>query len=105
MCEGAEREIQPCNLDSPTCLAQSPQDCVLGDWNDWTPCSRPCNGGQYFRNREVEKHARNYGRPCNGTLQQSQACNTRPCQNSAQMDCQWGAWSPWSACSRSCAGG
>jgi len=104
-CNGPERTVRPCNLKSPTCLASEHQDCKFGSWNIWTPCTKPCNGGQHFRNREVQIHARNNGKPCLGALQQAHSCNMDPCANTQKKDCLWGEWGSWSACTKSCEGG
>lgn len=104
-CDGAERAIAACNVDSPVCKAENPQDCVLGSWQMWTSCSKRCEGGQHFRTREVQVMARNFGRPCEGALQQAQACNTGPCPGQNRLNCLWDSWGQWSACTLSCNGG
>jgi len=104
-CEGAERDIRGCNLGSPVCKSDGPQDCVLGTWQVWTSCTKRCEGGQHYRSREVSTPARNFGRPCGGPLQQVQACNTGACAGKNRVNCVWGSWGQWSACTLSCNGG
>lgn len=104
-CKGTERDIRGCNVDSPVCKEEGPQDCILGTWQSWTSCSKRCDGGQHYRTREVRVPARNFGRPCEGSLQQTHACNTEPCPGKDRMNCVWGDWEQWSACSASCSGG
>lgn len=104
-CEGSERDIGGCNLGSPVCKATNPRDCVLADWQKWTSCSKHCEGGQHYRSREVALPAKNYGKPCTDVVAQVQSCNIGPCPDNDRVDCLWGMWHQWSACTTSCNGG
>eukprot|EP00930_Biecheleria_cincta_P043010 TRINITY_DN29585_c0_g3_i1.p1 TRINITY_DN29585_c0_g3~~TRINITY_DN29585_c0_g3_i1.p1 ORF type:complete len:1650 (-),score=229.96 TRINITY_DN29585_c0_g3_i1:405-5297(-) len=106
VCEGPEKVIRACNLDSSTCRSVAPQDCEIGEWGHWSKCSHACDGGQRFRSREVKVHAKNMGKPCNAALAHTGACNTQPCAGEeTRQDCRWRAWEDWDACTKSCDGG
>lgn len=104
-CDGAERDIQGCNLDAEACLKDMPLDCVMGEWADWTLCSKPCDGGQQYRSRQIKSPAKNFGDPCKGSMQLSRPCGTALCPGDTKIDCKWGDWGGWSACSKTCLGG
>ena len=93
------KETKPCNKD----ICDAPKDCVVGAWEDWTTCSLTCGGGQQYRHRSIETHASFGGKPCVEQLSEVRACSTQPCQE--QVDCVWGEWSDFGACSASCGGG
>ena len=48
-------------------------------------------------------HASNGGKPCTDHLTETQGCGQESC--AAAVDCVWGAWSDYGACSASCGGG
>lgn len=104
-CEGGERVVMACNTESATCVANRPKDCVVGTWASWTICSHACDGGQASRSRDIEAQPLNFGKPCVGTLFQTMGCNTEACPGNAPVDCAWGSWGDWSACSVTCDGG
>lgn len=87
-------EWEVCGLDP------CPINCT-GDWTGWGACNASCGGGNQSRMYEVYTPAQ-YNGTCpadNGTLEW-QMCNTQPCP----VNCT-GAWTDWSACNASCAGG
>eukprot|EP00929_Paragymnodinium_shiwhaense_P029094 TRINITY_DN16758_c0_g1_i1.p1 TRINITY_DN16758_c0_g1~~TRINITY_DN16758_c0_g1_i1.p1 ORF type:complete len:1540 (-),score=253.91 TRINITY_DN16758_c0_g1_i1:359-4978(-) len=97
-------EVQPCQPD---------QDCLLGDWNEWSSCSCSCLGTR-DRNRVIKEFARGNGKPCaNETaMRMVEACNpgyqeplSAACGNEHPQDCQMSSWTDWSDCSRECGGG
>lgn len=98
-CTGMLKDVDVCGGE--TCLA--PTNCVIGDWSEWNECSRTCNGGQQERNRHVLKAAQDNGEGCEDHLSQYRGCNTQDCAGS--IDCEWGHWVEWSACSATCGGG
>lgn len=105
-CDGPERVVRGCNLGSATCRAESPKDCVLGQWSSWSHCSHDCDGGQRARHRQIKAYPANMGKPCEAALSQTQHCNTQICLGEqGRHDCHWQAWEAWEACSRSCDGG
>jgi len=104
-CDGGERVVRACNTGSATCIANMPKDCVFSDWSEWSTCSHACDGGQTSRSREIQTQAQNFGKPCAGVLFQTQSCNTQACPGNEPVDCMWGIWGDWSACSKTCGGG
>mmetsp|Transcript_5820 Transcript_5820/g.13861 ORF Transcript_5820/g.13861 Transcript_5820/m.13861 type:complete len:1591 (+) Transcript_5820:108-4880(+) len=73
-------------------------NCVLGDWTTWTECSKTCEGGQTSRTREIATPAANGGAACDGTLQETEGCNTQDCHRDAEHSCHVEAWSEWGEC-------
>jgi len=74
-----------------------PVDCKVASWSVWSSCSRTCNSGQSKRRRLVETQPQHGGISC-PVLESSKTCNEFPCP----IDCEVGAWSAWSSCSKSC---
>jgi len=80
-----------------------PNNCHWAPWGVWTMCSRSCKdrtGMTGFRSR---LRAKNWpeprGQDClSGSPYDFDFCNTQPCP----IDGQWGGWSNWGACSKSC---
>eukprot|EP00434_Breviolum_minutum_P002626 symbB.v1.2.002319.t1/scaffold123.1/size315817/4 len=97
--------LRGCNLDSSTCRAEAPRDCKFSSWRDWSTCSKLCDGGQRSRDRPIEVYPANLGRPCHGSLDQTQPCNTQLCAGEKRYDCLWKPWEEWEACTQSCDGG
>ena len=96
-CVGEISETQQCN-NHPCPVAV---DCQWSQWSMWTPCSKSCNSGFQTRQRAITQHEMFGGNTCHGEPTQSQQCNSHPCP----INCEWGQWSSWSKCSRSCNGG
>ncbi|CAJ1342471.1 unnamed protein product [Effrenium voratum] len=121
---GAQGMGLVCNaslVETSGCSEKIPHHCSLSTWSQWTGCDRSCHGGQKYRQREL-LHASSHRNFCEGVkLKQAAACNTEPCfphSHDCQLelqpcqqvpptpiDCQWGQWADWSACSCSCGGG
>eukprot|EP00927_Polykrikos_kofoidii_P046142 TRINITY_DN40342_c0_g1_i1.p1 TRINITY_DN40342_c0_g1~~TRINITY_DN40342_c0_g1_i1.p1 ORF type:complete len:1783 (+),score=246.39 TRINITY_DN40342_c0_g1_i1:177-5525(+) len=99
--EGDSMFLESCNTQrcQPTV-----RDCELSDWSEWQMCSVTCDGGHQLRSRIVEIEPSLNGRDCNGSLQQYRTCGLASCPGQAKVDCDWGPWSQWSACSMPCAG-
>jgi len=55
-----------------------PQNCKVGAWKAWTPCSRPCSGGMASRTRTVLTAKGGSGADC-PALTEDKPCNTQPC--------------------------
>lgn len=53
------------------------------------------------RSRGEEVAAKYGGHGCQGPVAEDEACNAQPCP----LDCEWGAWTEFDACSASCGGG
>lgn len=104
-CSGPQKVVRGCNLDTATCRAEAPRDCEFGAWRGWSACSQLCDGGQRSRDRLIEVHPANMGRPCHGSLDQTEPCNTEVCMGEQRYDCLWKPWEEWEACTQSCNGG
>ena len=75
-----------------------PVDCVWGDYGKWSACSKSCGGGEKTRSRAKATEKVNGGNECLGEATQTETCNTALCP----VDCVWGVYGDWSACSKSC---
>jgi len=60
-----------------------------------------CNGGETHRSRRKVVLEQYDGLPCLGQAAESHTCMSEGCP----LDCEWGPWSKWTACSATCAGG
>ncbi len=91
----------PSLVEERSCNVQAcPVNCVVSAWSAWSICSHRCGGGLQTQSRSVTVPSANGGAVC-PTLSQTQSCNTQPCP----VDCQVGAWTAWSTCSKICGGG
>eukprot|EP00397_Hematodinium_sp_SG-2012_P007230 GEMP01007272.1.p1 GENE.GEMP01007272.1~~GEMP01007272.1.p1 ORF type:complete len:1040 (+),score=226.82 GEMP01007272.1:331-3450(+) len=100
-CTGPVKQFEPCNI--LTCAKGPVQDCELTEWGGWDTCSAECGGGYQFRDRKIKQNASNGGNECDGYLKEIQPCNRHTCGK--QVDCVWGPWSEYGACSKHCGGG
>ena len=86
MCSGNGIEIRSCY--GTGCPG------VWTDWSDWSSCSEECGAGTQTRTRDC------VGGVCNGEETQERDCVKMPiCRTTLR---QWGPWSSWSQCSKSC---
>eukprot|EP00931_Biecheleriopsis_adriatica_P115008 TRINITY_DN90867_c0_g1_i1.p1 TRINITY_DN90867_c0_g1~~TRINITY_DN90867_c0_g1_i1.p1 ORF type:complete len:1635 (-),score=258.88 TRINITY_DN90867_c0_g1_i1:70-4905(-) len=95
--------IEPCNdgdLAPSACGEKPPEDCVLSDWDAWSPCSLSCGGGQKERKRTLLREPKHRGKACEADMSITMPCNTELCSPVHCQDCVWGAWSDWGDCSR-----
>merc|ERR1719223_2060751 len=58
-----------------------------------------CGGGQKYRVRSIAVPAINGGSPCSGMMSMMDSCNMQTCENNDCVDCLWGEWTDWGACS------
>ena len=91
-CSGPSTQSQTCN--SQCC----PVDCVWGPWSVFGACSVTCGGGRQEKRRSIAIQQSCGGSSCSGPSTQSQTCNSQCCP----VDCVWGSWSNFGACSVTC---
>ena len=102
--EGAHGGVSCANkpkTDERLCNEQlCPEDCKLGRWSDFKPCSNQCGGGEQTKYRKILHKAIYGGKQCQPTTF-TIACNTHECP----IDCKVGVLSAWSTCNKECGGG
>jgi len=94
---------EPCGklYDDVVCnQADCPEDCTMNAWTDWGGCSKVCGGGKTIRHRTVNRPPASGGKKCPENKAEK-TCNDVACP----VSCEMTAWSEWSSCSNSCAGG
>jgi len=94
-CQGSPKESVSCGVQG------CPVNCEWTEWGNWSDCSRTCGGGKIVRTRQKALEAANGGSECSGGSNETKECNLDGCP----VDCEWGEWSPWSNCSKTCGGG
>ncbi|KAL8453703.1 hypothetical protein Emag_001748 [Eimeria magna] len=96
---------EPCQLTEETadCFLEKPcvEDCIVGSWGEWGPCSATCGGGYKQRQREIQKPPVNGGASCDA-LEEFAPCAEFSCFGS---DCEVSDWGDWGPCSKECGGG
>ncbi|XP_012941731.1 mucin-like protein [Aplysia californica] len=97
---------QPCDEPTSQEAACNEQDCPIdggvGEWGDWSACSRSCGGGERIRYRFCDNPAPDHGgRDCDVELTETEECGQQPCPIDGGVE----DWSEWSECSVSCGGG
>jgi hypothetical protein len=60
-------EKEPCNLQP------GPIDCVVGEWSEYSACSKDCGGGVEVRSRPVFTDVEHGGEPCGDLSEQNSA--------------------------------
>uniref|UniRef100_A0A3P9M5Z2 Hemicentin 1 n=1 Tax=Oryzias latipes TaxID=8090 RepID=A0A3P9M5Z2_ORYLA len=94
-CEGTDTQ-------SKMCLERLCPHGKWSSWMNWGPCSVSCGGGTRQRTRLCASPAPQHGgRSCEGNGVHVDFCNTDPCPVSGN----WGTWSSWGSCSKTCNGG
>ncbi|CAJ1340233.1 unnamed protein product [Effrenium voratum] len=74
--------------------------CRLSEWTEWTKCTSDCGVGATWRSRKILEIGDTLG--CNTALEEVKACEERQCEG---IDCVWGLWEEWGACTCTCGGG
>ncbi|VUZ55036.1 unnamed protein product [Hymenolepis diminuta] len=117
---GLRQRTRKCDSPPPSnggkpCPGEAMQDVLCEDlplcpvnggwssWGPWSSCSRTCGpASTQRRERKCDMPPpANGGRACIGPESQVRACERKNCP----IDGGWGAWGPWSHCSKSCDGG
>ncbi|XP_062857960.1 hemicentin-1 [Trichomycterus rosablanca] len=95
-CQGPDTQTQVCTERS------CPVDGKWSSWVSWGACSVSCGGGTRQRTRLCASPAPKHGgRQCEGNDVHIDFCNSEPCP----IHGNWGPWSSWGSCSRTCNGG
>jgi len=75
-CNGTAEEFEDCNTDPCPC-----DDGNWSPWGEWRNCSASCDGGTRTRSRTCNNPAPcPTGKPCEGSSQETESCNTQPCE-------------------------
>ncbi|XP_059334168.1 hemicentin-1 [Ammospiza nelsoni] len=95
-CPGPDTQLQLCFR------RRCPVDGKWSPWSSWSSCSVSCGGGSRQRTRHCSDPAPQFGgHKCEGNDIQMDFCNSDPCP----VHGNWGPWSSWGTCSRTCNGG
>uniref|UniRef100_A0A8C9N9E0 Hemicentin-1 n=1 Tax=Serinus canaria TaxID=9135 RepID=A0A8C9N9E0_SERCA len=95
-CQGPDTQLQLCFR------RRCPVDGKWSPWSSWSSCSVSCGGGSRQRTRHCSDPAPQFGgHKCEGSDIQMDFCNSDPCP----VHGNWGPWSSWGTCSRTCNGG
>ncbi|XP_045184211.2 coadhesin-like [Mercenaria mercenaria] len=107
-----------CKGDSFQTLSCSTNSCpgqvgvVNGGWGEWSAlstCTHSCGGGTQTSYRWCDKpRPSGGGHDCPGSDVTTQICNTQQCPchgSSCPVDGDWGQWTGYQACSRTCGTG
>ena len=54
-------------------------DCEWGEYGEWTPCTKTCDGGFQTRFRDVIQDSLNGGLDCEGESTDLRVCNEHAC--------------------------
>ena len=73
------REFETYISDNLQRWEEHPCDCVWGEWEEWTACTKTCGGGTRNRERKVAEPAINGGK-CEGSTIDNEECNIGCCR-------------------------
>jgi len=91
-CTGPVEETLPC---SPP--GGPPENCLIGPWADWFPCTRTCGGGIRGRSRNVVNSASAGGSACTDSLSEMEPCGEQSCDG-VDLPCLLSDWDDWGSC-------
>jgi len=94
-CSGTAFEEENCNI------AGCSVDCKWDTWGAWSPCTKTCGTGVTTRTRTEAQKVQFGGAHCIGGPEENKTCNTHGCP----VNCAWGDWSGWTACTATCGNG
>jgi len=94
--DGCSNLIENDNCNTQPC----PIDCKVGEWENWSDCTKECGTGTTTRKRQVLIEPKFGGKIC-PILEETKDCNTQNCQ----IDCKVSDWNEWAKCTKSCDGG
>jgi len=100
------RETLACNMDPCEVPGnRSGIDCEFDSWSTWSECSEACGQGKKERTRTILGEARGDGLACAGAIFEVIGCLGDEASDCGPVDCVWGDWDIWGACSASCGNG
>lgn len=82
-----------------------PVHCVWGGWSEWSPATCPvtCGVGKQTSERSIIQESAHGGVDC---ADKDMVYMERPCGDGiCFIDCLYGAWTPWTDCTKSCGSG
>jgi len=108
VCEGALTRVEACNVppDAEGCKEfEIKKPCEFAEWEEWSECSKSCDGGVAKRVRETL--GPDYDESCTGSTHEVKSCNVIACilLDGKAADCVWEEWTEWTDCTVQCGGG
>ncbi|XP_060630493.2 hemicentin-1 isoform X1 [Anolis sagrei] len=95
-CDGPDTQMQVCNEK------HCPVNGKWASWSSWSTCTMSCGAGTRQRTRDCSDPSPQYGgHKCEGNDMQVDFCNSDTCPTHGN----WGPWSNWGTCSRTCNSG